>query len=151
MTLAATDSRLPSAEELPEGPIVLFDGECNLCNTSVLFIIRHDRKGAFRFASLQGAYGRKLLTSLGMAEATPDTFDTFLLQDNGKVYQKSEGALRTLRRLGLPWSLSYVFMILPAGFRDAVYGYVARNRYRWFGKREECYLPTPELKARFLD
>lgn len=148
MTLQATDSRRPPAEESPEGPIVLFDGECNLCNTSVQFIIRHDRKGAFRFASLQGAYGRKLLTSLGITEATPDTF---LLQADGKVYLASEGALRTLRRLGLPWSLLYGFMILPSRFRDAVYGFVARNRYRWFGKKEECYLPTPELRARFLD
>jgi predicted DCC family thiol-disulfide oxidoreductase YuxK len=83
-----------------------------------------------------------------MPDITPDTF---LLQADGRVYLRSEGALRTLRRLGMPWSLSYVFMILPAGLRDAVYEYVARNRYRWFGKRDTCYLPTPELRARFLD
>jgi predicted DCC family thiol-disulfide oxidoreductase YuxK len=130
------------------GPIVLFDGECNLCNATVQFIIRHDRKGVFRFASLQGAYGSSLLASLGMPNITPDTF---LLQADGRVYLQSEGALRTLRRLGLPWSLSYVFILLPAGLRDAVYAFVARNRYRWFGKRETCYLPTPELRARFLD
>jgi len=127
---------------------VLFDGECNLCNATVQFIIRHDRKGVFRFASLQGAYGSSLLATLGMPYITPDTF---LLQADGRVYLRSEAAVRTLRRLGLPWSLSYVFMILPTGLRDAVYEYVARNRYRWFGKRDTCYLPTPELRARFLD
>lgn len=130
------------------GPIVLFDGECNLCNATVQFIIRHDRRRMFRFASLQGDYGSRLLASLGIPDMTPDTF---LLQADGKVYLRSEGALHTLRRLGFPWSLSYAFIILPAGLRDAVYAYVAKNRYRWFGKRETCYLPTPELRARFLD
>jgi predicted DCC family thiol-disulfide oxidoreductase YuxK len=144
-----TDISNPSPPfPLGGGPIVLFDGECNLCNATVQFIIRHDKKGVFRFASLQGAYGTRLLASLGMPEITPDTF---LLQADDRVYLQSEGALRTLRQLGFPWSLSYVFMILPARLRDAVYAYVARNRYRWFGKRETCYLPTPELRVRFLD
>ncbi|MBM3441483.1 MAG: thiol-disulfide oxidoreductase DCC family protein [Bacteroidetes bacterium] len=129
-------------------PILLFDGACNLCNATVQFIIRHDRKGIFRFASLQGVYGKNLLSTLGMPDITPDTS---LLQANGKVYQSSESVLRTLRHLGFPWSLSFAFILLPARWRDAVYAFVARNRYRWFGKRETCYLPTPELKGRFLD
>ena len=130
------------------GPIVLFDGACNLCNATVQFILRHDRKGVFRFAPLQGAYGGRLLAWLGRGGISPDTF---LLQADGRVYVQSEGALRTLRGLGPPWSLLYMFIILPAGLRDAVYAYVARNRYRWFGRRETCYLPTPGLRGRFLD
>lgn len=148
MTLPGITSAKPAAEPAEGGPVLLFDGECNLCNATVQFIIRHDSAGMFRFASLQGTYGRRLLASLGMPDLTPDTF---LLQADGKVYLQSEGALRTLRRLGFPWSLAYVCIILPTRLRDAVYAFVARNRYRWFGKRDTCYLPTPELRARFLD
>lgn len=148
MTPIGTPSPTPEAKPAIGGPILLFDGECNLCNATVQFIIRHDCKGKFRFASLQGDYGRRLLSSLGMPESTPDTS---LLQADGKVYQSSEGVLRTLLHLGFPWSLCYVFILLPARLRDAVYQFVARNRYRWFGKREACDLPSPGMRARFLD
>jgi predicted DCC family thiol-disulfide oxidoreductase YuxK len=148
MTLTEDPPAHPAPSPAPGGPILLFDGECNLCNATVQFIIRHDAKGVFRFASLQGAYGRSLMASLGMPAITPDTF---VLQADGRVYLRSEGALRTLARLGFPWSLSYICICLPARLRDAVYAHVARNRYRWFGKRDACYLPMPELRARFLD
>jgi predicted DCC family thiol-disulfide oxidoreductase YuxK len=148
MTPPGPDIGHPGAEPPPDAPVVLFDGECNLCHRSVQFLLRHDRRKALRFASLQGDYGRRLLARLGQANFTPDSF---LLQADGRVYRDSGAALRTLRLLGPPWSLLYALLIVPAPLRDAVYRYIARNRYRWFGRRDTCWMPTPERRARFLD
>jgi predicted DCC family thiol-disulfide oxidoreductase YuxK len=129
-------------------PIILFDGVCNLCNGFVQFVIRYDKKGNFRFASLQSDYAASLP---GLEEGVVSELSTVVLQDGDRYYFKSTAALRIARMLGFPFSLAYVFIILPVPLRDAIYDWVARNRYAWFGKRDECWLPTPELKSRFLE
>lgn len=128
--------------------IVFFDGECNLCNRSVQFIIKRDKKDQFRFAALQGKTGQELLARHGLPA---NQFNSFILAEKGKLYTHSTGALRMLKSLGGFWSLGYGFIIVPRFIRDAVYEWVARNRYRWFGKRDACMIPTPELKKKFLD
>ena len=128
-------------------PILLFDGVCNLCNGLVQWIIRHDRKGIFRFASLQSDAGRQLLLQAGLP---PDAMDTVVLYDQGRAYTRSDAALRIARRLGSPWAYFGLFGYLPRTWRNALYDYVARNRYRWFGRREACMVPTPDLRTRFL-
>lgn len=128
--------------------IILFDGVCNLCNGSVQFIIRHDKNGIFKFASLQSDYAASLPDLKGY---TGDSLSTLVLQQGDAFYFKSAAALRIARLLRFPISLTYVFIIVPAPLRDAAYDWIARNRYAWFGKRETCWLPTSELKSRFLD
>jgi predicted DCC family thiol-disulfide oxidoreductase YuxK len=128
--------------------IILFDGVCNLCNSSVQFILRRDKAGRFLFASLQSRVGQQYLQKFGLPA---DELHSFILIENGKAYSRSSAALRVLRQLGGGWKLFYVFRILPAFIRDGVYNLIARHRYQWFGKRESCWLPTPELKSRFLD
>lgn len=129
-------------------PVVLFDGVCNLCNRSVQFIIRRDKKDLFRFAALQGKTGQEILSRHGLPA---DAFNSFILVDGDKIYTHSTGALRMLKILGLPWSVLYVYIIVPRFFRDGVYNWIARNRYRWFGRKESCMIPTPALKNKFLD
>ena len=128
--------------------IVLFDGVCNLCNSSVQFIIKRDKKKQFRFASLQGNYGQAFLKKYNLPA---DNFNSFILLEDDKIYTRSTGALRMLKHLGSGWRLFYGLIILPKFIRDGVYNWVARNRYKWFGKKDECMIPTPDLKARFLD
>lgn len=135
-------------EEKEHGLIVLFDGVCNLCNSSVQFIIKRDRKHLFRFGSLQGAYGQQVLKQFGLH---PSDFNSFILLEDGKLYSKSSGALRMLKHLGGGWKLFYVFILVPAFIRDAVYNFIATNRYKWFGKTESCMLPTAEQRELFLD
>ena len=131
-----------------EKKIVLFDGVCNLCSSSVQFILKRDKKDQFLFGSLQGAYGQDVLKKFGMPA---DEFNSFMLLEGENLYTKSSGALRMLKHLGGAWSMLYVFMIVPKFIRDAVYNTVAHNRYKWFGKKEECWLPKPEWKKKFLD
>ena len=128
--------------------IVLFDGVCNLCNTSVQFILKHDKKNEFLFGSLQGKSGQAYLKQFNLPA---DTFNSFMLIEGDRLYTRSSGALRILKYLNAAWPLFYVFNIVPKFIRDAVYNLVAKNRYKWFGKKDECWVPTPELKARFLD
>ena len=125
-------------------PIVLFDGVCNLCNGAVQFIIARDKRQGFRFASLQSAFGQQYQEQVGEV-------DSILLVEEGRVYQKSTAALRIARRLKGLWPMLYIFIIIPPFLRDFIYDIIARNRYRWFGKKESCWLPTPDLKARFID
>lgn len=127
---------------------MLFDGVCNLCNASVQWVLKHDRKGVFRFASLQSKTGQELLTAFGFSQ---ENFDTVVLIDGEHVYTRSDAPLEVVRRLGGLWPLLGVFKIIPLAVRNAVYDWIARNRYRWFGKREACMLPRPEWKDRFLD
>jgi predicted DCC family thiol-disulfide oxidoreductase YuxK len=126
----------------------LFDGVCNLCSSSVQFILKHDRKNQFQFGSLQGNYGQEMLKKYQLPSSE---FNSFMLIEEGKLYSKSTGALRMLKHIGGLWSLAYAFIIVPKFIRDAVYNLVARNRYKWFGKKNECWLPKPEWKNRFLD
>jgi predicted DCC family thiol-disulfide oxidoreductase YuxK len=128
-------------------PIVLFDGVCNLCNGSVQFILKRDSQVRFRFASLQSEAGRSLLVEHGL---DPDALSSVVVIEGGRVWQESSAALRIARHLPGAWKLLRVFTVIPRPLRDAVYRLIARNRYRWFGKSETCWLPTPELKGRFL-
>jgi predicted DCC family thiol-disulfide oxidoreductase YuxK len=128
-------------------PVILFDGVCNLCNGSIQFVIKRDSKARFRFASLQSDMARDLVKPFGK---DPAQLDSILLVHNGKLYQKSRAALEIVRRMRGAWPLLYGLVIIPPFIRDVVYNWVARNRYRWFGKQESCMVPTPDLKERFL-
>ncbi len=128
--------------------VLLFDGVCTLCNASVDFVMRHDAAERFAFASLQSDEARAFLAAHGNhADAL---LDTVVLADGGGIHEQSTAALRVLRGLGLPWSLLYGLLAVPRPLRDAVYRWVAANRYRWFGKKDTCRLPTPEERARFV-
>lgn len=129
-------------------PIILFDGVCNLCNASVNFVIDRDPDALFRFGALQSDAGRALLAEHGVDERW---LDSIVLVEEGTVYTASDAALRIAVRLKGPWTLMHVFRIVPRPVRDVVYNWIARNRYRWFGKQDACRLPTPELKSRFID
>lgn len=127
--------------------VILFDGVCNLCNSSVNFIIDRDPKQKFSFAALQSDYGRARLLELG---GDPDKLDSVVLVHKDRLYTKSRAALEVARRMRGLYPLAYVFIIIPPFIRNALYNWVARNRYRWFGERNECRMPTPELKSRFV-
>ncbi|WP_181304978.1 thiol-disulfide oxidoreductase DCC family protein [Rufibacter sp. XAAS-G3-1] len=132
---------------LPSSPTILFDGVCNLCNGFVQFVINHDPKSYFRFASLQSEAGQEVLSTHGLPTGH---FKSVLLVENGQLYTRSAAALRIVRRLSEGWSLLYALVLVPPFLRDPLYDWVSRNRYRWFGRQESCMLPTPALKARFL-
>ena len=137
-------------EKLPKDKkILLFDGVCNLCNESVLKIIRYDNKDIFRFVSLQSDFGQQITNHLGIDTST---IDSVILYEPGVSYEiKSTAALNIMFEFGGIWKLTRVLGYLPKGFRNFIYDYIARNRYKWFGKREQCMIPTPELKSKFLD
>lgn len=128
-------------------PILLFDGVCNLCNGFVQFVIRRDPQAKFRFAALQSEVGQQLLREANMPT---DELSTVVLYENGRFYTHSSVPLRVVKKFGGAWPLLYGLVIVPKMIRDGVYNWIARNRYRWFGKQESCMIPTPELKARFL-
>ena len=128
--------------------VILFDGVCNLCSISVQFIIKHDPKRQFRIASLQSEFGQQVLAQFGLPA---DELNSFILLEDGKIYTKSSGALRVTKKLNGLWPMLYGFIIVPPFIRNAVYSWVAHNRYKWFGKKEACWLPTPELRKLFLD
>ncbi|MEZ4406584.1 MAG: thiol-disulfide oxidoreductase DCC family protein [Polyangiales bacterium] len=130
-------------------PVVLFDGVCNLCNGAVQFIVDRDPTGRFRFASLQSTAGERLLRERGVTPPEGDP-ESVLLVEGERVWSHSDAALRIARGLARPWRWAWVFVVVPRVIRDAVYRWVARNRYRWFGKSEACRVPTPELRARFV-
>jgi predicted DCC family thiol-disulfide oxidoreductase YuxK len=129
--------------------IVLFDGVCNLCNGTVQFIIRRDPQGRFRFASQQSEAGRELLRKHGLLEVG-GVAQSIVVLEGERVYLESDAALRILYRLGGAWRLAHALWIVPRPLRDWIYRLVARNRYRLFGRREQCMIPTPELRQRFL-
>lgn len=120
-----------------------------MCNRSVRFILERDPGGYFQFAALQSEAGRRLLAEQG-AEALGERLESVLLIENGRLYSHSTAALRIVRRLKGAWRLLYGFVLIPPFLRNAVYRWVARNRYRWFGKQEACALPRPEWRGRFL-
>jgi predicted DCC family thiol-disulfide oxidoreductase YuxK len=127
--------------------IILFDGVCNLCNGAVTFIIKRDKKDVFKFAALQSEIGQQLISKFNIDTSK---VDSIILIDGDKHYEKSSAALRIAKQLSGAYPLLFGFMILPKLIRNAVYDYIARNRYKWFGKKESCMIPTPELKSRFL-
>ncbi|UHQ24167.1 thiol-disulfide oxidoreductase DCC family protein [Lysobacter sp. 5GHs7-4] len=128
--------------------IIVFDGVCALCNGWVRFLLRHDRQQRYRYAAMQGERGRALLSANGL---DPDDPMSFLLIENGRAWTDTDAIARVLSGLGGVWRLAAVLRWLPRALRDPLYRWVARNRYRWFGRYERCLLPTPEQRARFLD
>jgi len=135
---------------LPEQthPVILFDGVCNLCSGVVQFIIKHDSKKQFRFASLQSKFGEDVMKHFGLPI---DQFNSFILLENGKIYTRSTGALKVAKKLNGLYPLLYAFIIVPRFIRDTVYNLIARKRYKWFGKKETCWIPIPELQNLFID
>ncbi|WP_018627941.1 thiol-disulfide oxidoreductase DCC family protein [Niabella aurantiaca] len=127
-------------------PVILFDGVCNLCNSAVRFVIKHDKKGMFRFAALQSPAGERFAQQYGI----PPAYNSVVLISSGRAFLKSAAALRIARRLGGLWPLLYVFIAVPAPIRDRIYDFVARNRYRWFGRADHCLRPTPGLQEKFI-
>ena len=130
-----------------ENAVILFDGVCNFCNGAINFVLKQDKKAVFRFAPLQSEAGQKLLKQYNLSTAE---FDSFVLIDNGKVYKKSAASLQVMNKLPWYWKEVQLLRIIPVAFRDAIYDFIARNRYKWFGKKEQCMIPTPEMKKRFL-
>lgn len=128
-------------------PIILFDGVCNFCNGAINFILRQDKKGVFRFAPLQSEKGQQLLRQFDLPQTS---FDSFILIDKGKAYKSSTAGLRLYNKLPWYWKWTQLFWVVPRLVRDAFYDTIARNRYRWFGKKDQCMVPTPEIKSRFL-
>lgn len=126
------------------GPVILFDGVCNLCTGSVRFVLARDSKRRFRFASLQSPAAERLL-------GQRDNLESMVLVENGSVYRKSTAALRIARRLDGGWPLLAALLVVPRPLRDAVYDWIGRRRYRLFGKRDACWIPQAELADRFLD
>ncbi|MCJ9427866.1 DCC1-like thiol-disulfide oxidoreductase family protein [Kordiimonas sp. A6E486] len=128
-------------------PLMLYDGVCNLCNGMVRFILKRDRRALFRFASVQSDYAAQALMRFGKVWEG----DTFYLILDGRLYDRSSAALRILARLSFPWPMMAVFLIVPKPLRDWVYGLVAKNRYRLFGRTETCQMPDKSVRDRFLD
>ncbi len=127
--------------------ILLFDGVCNLCNSSVNFIIKHDKKNYFQFASIQSETGQELLKKHNINASTTDSV---VLIENNKYYIKSTATLRIAKHLDGLYPLLYAFIIIPSFIRNVVYDLIARNRYKWFGKRETCMIPTDEIRSKFI-
>ena len=129
-------------------PVLFFDDVCNLCDSSVQFIIKHDKKKQFMFAPLQSPLG---LLAQKEAYGPGREIASVILLYNNTYYTRSAAALHTLRLLGGAWAVLYAAIIIPSFIRDAVYNFIARNRYKWFGKKNTCMIPSPGLKARFLN
>ncbi|WP_337446688.1 thiol-disulfide oxidoreductase DCC family protein [Bacillus cereus] len=126
--------------------IVLFDGECNVCDRSVQFIIKRDPIGLFKFASLQSDIGKELLNKYN----APNDLSSLVLIENNNCYLKSSAALRVTKNLKGAWKLLYLLLVVPKPLRDYFYSIMAKNRYKWFGKKDSCMLPSPEVRKRFL-
>lgn len=129
--------------------VVLYDGVCNLCDGAVRFILPRDPQGRFSFASLQSPFGRSMMLQYGINPGGDP--ESIILVEGSQVFLESTAMLRILSRLVFPWNLLAVFRVIPPGIRDGIYRFIARNRYRWFGKQDSCLLPQPEWRDRFLD
>jgi predicted DCC family thiol-disulfide oxidoreductase YuxK len=129
-------------------PIIFFDSVCNLCNTTVQFIIKHDKNNHFYFAPLQGKTARELIGKYKKDSLLPDSI---ALVTKGRTYWKSTAVLKIASKLSFPRNLATVFLIVPAFIRNWIYDFIAKNRYKWYGKKDSCMLPTPKLKEKFLD
>jgi len=128
--------------------IILFDGVCNLCNSSINFIIKHDSKKQFLFASLQSDAAKEILLQFSSKKVR---FDSIVLIENNIIYDKSTAALKIFSNLNWVFKLLSIFIIIPKFIRDWLYNYIAKNRYKWFGKKEHCMLPNPNVKSRFIE
>lgn len=136
-------------EQLPKDKkIILFDGVCNLCDATVQFVIKHDKRDVFRFVALQSELGQEIIRYIGVDTSKTDSI--ILYEPGHAYYYKAEAAIRIAKELGGIYSFMGMFSVLPNWFSNKVYDYVARNRYKWYGKKEECMIPTTEMKAKFL-
>jgi len=133
----------------PSAAVVLFDGLCPVCHAAVRWILRHDPGGRFRYAPLDSEVGRAFLASAGAVPPGSEP-ESVVLVEHGRAWERSDAILRILSGLGAPWRWLAVLRLLPRVLRDAVYGLVARGRYRWFGRLDACPVPPPELRDRFL-
>jgi len=129
-----------------QNPIIFFDGVCNLCNGAINFIIDRDRKSYFKFAPLQSSIAEKYIS-----KSIIQNTDSIILLEGGKIYSKSSAALKISRKLDGPWKVLYILTIIPKFIRDYFYDIIAKNRYKWFGKRDSCRMPSEEIKNRFLE
>lgn len=127
--------------------VVLFDGVCNFCNSSVNFIINHDKKNYFRYAAIQLEPGQALMKKFNL---DPVNLSSFVLVEGEKYYTKTTAVLRVAKNLGFPWNLSYIFIVVPPFIRNISYNIIAKYRYKWFGKREACRVPTHKEREKFL-
>jgi predicted DCC family thiol-disulfide oxidoreductase YuxK len=139
------DSAVPPFAD--DKPIIIFDGLCVLCSTSAAFVLRHDKAGAFRLLAAQSPLGTAFYSHYGL---DPRNYETMILVADGVAFFKSEAAIRIAKGLGLPWSLAVISRVVPRALRDRFYAWVARNRLKWFGRRESCYRPDPRHADRFL-
>lgn len=128
-------------------PVILFDGVCNFCNGAVNFVLKRNKKRNILFAPLQSAAGQALKEKFNIPAGD---MQSFIFIEKGKAYQKSTAGLRVCRQLWALWPICYGFILVPKFIRDGIYDWIARNRYRWFGQRDTCMIPSPEIKARFL-
>lgn len=128
--------------------IIIFDGVCNFCNAVVNFILARDKKNVFRFAANQSEAAKQILSENNIPLETE--ISTVFVYENGKLYQKSTAALRIARKLPFAWNLCYIGIIIPAFLRNVIYDFIAKNRYKWFGKKETCRVPSPAERGKFL-
>lgn len=128
-------------------PLVLFDGVCNFCNATVNFLIRQDKAARLRFLPLQSEFGQQLLEEYNLPKTH---FDSFVFIKKGKAYISSSAGLKVIRELPWYWKWVQALWVIPKPIRDALYNFIARNRYRWFGRKDQCMIPTPELRNRFI-
>ena len=147
-TANSLSKRVSFAILIMDNPIILFDGVCNFCNYWVTFAIKRDRKNKLKFTPLQGQTAKQLLPQFHI---NPSSLSSVIFIDNGKAYTQSSAAIQICKHLDGGWKLFYALIIIPKFMRDGLYNIIARNRYKWFGKKESCMIPTPELKERFLD
>lgn len=129
-------------------PIILFDGVCNLCNSSVLFVLKHEKSDELRFASLQSEFGQNKLKEHHLDSKT---FNSIVFIEDGKYYQKSSAALKIASYLKFPYGFLKYLIIVPSFIRNFVYDIISKNRYKWFGQKDSCMIPSTELKSRFID
>ncbi|QNG60672.1 thiol-disulfide oxidoreductase DCC family protein [Bacillus sp. PAMC26568] len=132
---------------MANGNILLFDGVCNFCDRTVQFVIKHDKKAVFKFASLQSDAGQRLLARHRLLQ---QDFDSFVYVKNDRIYTKSTAALHVLKELGGTFQLTFILLAIPRPIRDFGYSILAKNRYKWFGRKDACSLPSPEVRERFL-
>ncbi len=132
---------------MENNPIILFDGVCNFCNSSVNFVIERDKKSVIKFAALQSDAGQQLLQQFNLSTSE---FNSFIFIEAGNIYTASTAALKVSKYLTALWPLLYGFIIVPRFIRDGIYNWISKNRYKWFGKKDQCMIPTPEVRSRFL-
>jgi predicted DCC family thiol-disulfide oxidoreductase YuxK len=150
VAVRVTEPPLDDPRALPDGPVLLFDGVCRLCHAWARFVLRHDRRRRFRLATLQSPAAAELLGRMGRPGDVPASLDSMRVIANGRVYARSEAGLQILRLLPWPWRAGLMFRLIPRRWRDALYDWVGRHRYRWFGRHLACPVPGPRDRARFL-